>query len=145
MDADLTACAKREALDRALVAAMDAAAREPMRWGVDDCALWCANVLRDALGYDAALRFRDRYRTRIGARRVLGAAGLGEALRLAARRHRWRRIRLGAEQVGDIGLVFTSDAVSTVICRAPGWFVARNEGGFTAIPARAVRIVWAIL
>lgn len=141
MEADL----KRAALERAIAAAMSEAAIAPMQWGRDDCALWCANILKDALGYDGAAKFRGRYRTRIGARRALGAGGLAAALRAAARRHNWRRVACGDEQPGDIGVIAFGDAQATVICRAPGWFVARNEVGFTALPAGAVRIVWAVV
>ncbi|MCK1669444.1 hypothetical protein [Bradyrhizobium sp. 153] len=141
MDAGL----RREALERAVVAAMDAAGRSAMQWGRDDCALWCANILRQVLTYDGAARFRGRYRTKIGAHRVLGKAGLAAALREAARRHKWRRVKPGAELPGDIGLALISGVASTVICRAPGWFVGRNEAGFTALPTSAIRIIWAIV
>src|SRR4051812_21753510 len=67
----------RRSLERALMAAMGSASE--MQWGKDDCALWCANILKDALCYDGAERFRGRYRTRIGAGRVLGKAGLAGA------------------------------------------------------------------
>lgn len=116
-----------------------------MQWGKDDCALWCANILKAALGYDGAERFRGRYRTRRGAGRVLGAAGLAGALRVAARKHKWRRIKVGAEQVGDIGILMLGQVPVTVICRAPGWFVARNEMGWSAMPSNLVRIIWAVV
>lgn len=116
-----------------------------MQWGRDDCALWCANILKDALGYDGAERFRGRYRTRIGARRVLGRQGLAGALRAAARKHSWRRIKVGQEQVGDIGILMLMEVPVTVICRAPGWFVARNEMGWSAMPSKLVRIIWAVV
>lgn len=133
---------KRQALERALGIAMASAGE--MQWGKDDCALWCANILKDALGYDGAERFRGRYRTRIGARRVLGRQGLAGALRAAARKHKWRRIEAGQEQVGDIGILMLMDTPVTVICRAPGWFVARNEMGWSAMPSNLIRIVWAV-
>lgn len=139
MDADVT----RQALERALGAAMGSAGE--MQWGRDDCALWCANILKDALGYDGAERFRGRYRTRIGARRVLGQQGLAGALRAAARKHKWRRIKVGQEQVGDIGILMLMDTPVTVICRAPGWFVARNEMGWSAMPSKLIRIMWAVV
>lgn len=141
MDADVNMRAKLEA---ALLAAM-ADAAVPMQWGRDDCALWCANVLQAALGYDGAARFRGRYRTRIGARRVLDAHGLAGALRAAARKHGWHRIKVGAEQVGDIGILMLGDVPVTVICRAPGWFVARSETGWSAMPAKHVRVIWQIV
>jgi hypothetical protein len=140
MDADV----KREKLEHSLLSAMAAAGE--MIWGNDDCALWCANILKDALGYDAAERFRGRYRTRIGAGRVLGPVGLAGALRTAARCHGWRRIRVGQEAVGDIGIVIIKGIPTTVICRAPGWFVGRNEAGWTALSSVAgLRIIWAVV
>lgn len=136
----------REKLQRALLGAMDSASASEMQWGRDDCALWCANILHQALGYDAALRFRGRYRTRIGAGRVLGAAGLAAALRAAARRHGWHRIDLGGEQTGDIGIAMIGGVPATVICRDRGWFVGRSDVGWTAFPAKAVdlRLIWSV-
>jgi hypothetical protein len=134
----------RDRLEIEVLSAMDRASATPMQWGRDDCALWCADVLRAALGYDAAERFRGRYKTRIGARRVLGRGGLAVALRVAARRFGWRRIKAGEEACGDVGLFKSGGALTTVVCRAPGWFVARNETGFTVIPARSVRVAWAV-
>lgn len=133
---------RRAALECAVLGAMASAGE--MRWGRDDCALWCANILKQALGYDGAERFRGRYRTRLGAKRALGARGLAGALRSAARKHGWRRTNVGAEQVGDIGILMLGPVPVTVICRAPGWFLARNETGWSAMPSKLVRIIWAV-
>jgi hypothetical protein len=134
---------RRVSLERALLSAMACASE--MQWGRDDCALWCANILKDALGYDGAERFRKRYRTRIGARRVLGRGGIAGALRASARLHGWHRIKAGAEQVGDIGIAVLGGIPSTVICRAQGWFVGRNLVGWTAVPANLVRVIWTVI
>lgn len=80
-----------------------------------------------------------------GPQHVLGPAGLAAALRATARKHKWRRIKEGQEQVGDIGLVLLGEVPATVICRATGWFVGRNDAGFRALPSRAVRIIWAVV
>lgn len=141
MDADV----KRTALEVELLAAMQAAAALPMQWGRDDCALWCADILKRALGYDAAEIFRGRYRTRIGAHRVLGGGGLPNALRVASRKHRWRRVKADAADVGDIGLAVVGETVSTVICRKPGWFIGRSEQGWTALPAGMVKLAWSVV
>lgn len=138
MDAHL----KRERLRQELLRAMGTDA--PMQWGVDDCALWCANILHAALGYDAAQSFRGRYGTADEAQRVLGDGGLPHAIRNAARQHNWRRVAPGKECVGDIGLMRTTEVVSTVICRAPGWFIGRSEGGWVAIPSRLVKPIWSV-
>lgn len=136
--------ASRDDLARALLAAMNVTAGE-MRWGVDDCGLWCGNILREAMGYDPCSELRGRYRTRLGARRHLGKGGLPAALRRAARRYGWRRIKQGDEQVGDIGALVAGGASATVICRAPGWFVGRNDGGWAALPTKHVRLIWAVI
>lgn len=136
---------KRCALEVELLAAMQLAAEQPMQWGRDDCALWCADILKAALGYDAAAHFRGRYRTRIGAHRVLGGGGLPHALRLASRRHGWRRVRPERADVGDVGLAVLVGVVSTVICRKPGWFVGRSEMGWTALPASMAKVAWSVV
>ncbi len=138
MDADL----KRENLKEALLRAMEGDA--PMQWGKDDCALWCANILKAALGYDAAILFRGRYDCPEGAQRVLGDGGLPRAIRNAARQHGWRRAAPGKECVGDIALMRSGGSVSTVICRAPGWFVGRSAAGWMAVPTRLVKPIWAV-
>lgn len=149
MDAEL-----RRQLESGVTAAMAQASRDVMAWGKDDCALWCADIIRAVLPYDPARDFRGRYTTRNGARRALGPKGLAGALRRAARRHNWKRISPTMGRPGDVGLAWTTveipkrDAalvLATVICRAPGWFVGRNERGFTAVRAEEVVATWSLL
>lgn len=141
MDTDLT----RAVLERGVLAAMEHAANHAMQWGVDDCSLWCADILKGALGYDAAERFRGRYKTRVGARRVLGKGGLMEALVANAREFGWLPIRRG-EQPGDIAILLgQKGAASAAICRAPGWFVGRELNGYAAIPTKLVSAMWAVI
>lgn len=144
----------RDNLELATIAAMAEASRNVMRWGTDDCALWCADIVRDALGYDLAAPFRGRYHTRRGAMRVLGRGGLKGLLQRTGRARRWRRINPTLAQPGDLGLAWTrvalpgrkpTQVLATVICRADKWFVARNEKGFTAVPARDVAMAWSVL
>lgn len=134
----------RKSLECSLLLAMDATQGE-MRWGVDDCGLWCGNILREALGYDPCGELRGRYRTRLGARRVLGAGGLPAALRRAARRHGWRRAKDGEERAGDVALAVRHGVPAVVICRAQGWFVGRTEAGWMAIPSKDVSMTWAVI
>ena len=143
----------RSALEKAVVAALADAGQSEMQWGVDDCALWAANIIRDALGYDPAKAFRGRYKTRNGARRLLGEAGLIGAMRKAARRHKWKRINPENARAGDMGLIWTTIEVrgkqvatlATVICRDKEWFVGRNELGFTGVRAKNVAAAWSVL
>ncbi len=140
----------RARLEAAVIGAMHRAARKPMEWGIDDCSLWCANAIREALGYDPAKKFRGKYRTRRGATRLLGRGWLKDAARAIVRRHKWKRINSAFAQPGDIGLTWAlapngKPALATVMCRSRGWFVGRNENGYTAIPARDVPITWSVL
>jgi hypothetical protein len=139
----------RAKLETALLAAMDTAASNVMQWGVDDCTLWYANLYRDALGEDLAADFRGRYKTRRGAFKLLGRKGLkGLALRIA-RRKGWQRINPEFAQVGDVGLAYVAQESTAVLalvtCRAHGWFVGRNERGYTALLARDVAAAWSVL
>lgn len=58
-----------------LSAYLERAAARPFEWGTDDCALFIANWVAEALGVDPAADLRGRYRTRLGAARALRRAG----------------------------------------------------------------------
>ncbi|WP_407654382.1 DUF6950 family protein [Bradyrhizobium prioriisuperbiae] len=138
-------CEVRSRLEAAILVAMIDAMAHEMKWGRDDCALWVGNIIREACGYDPAADFRGRYKTKIGAKRKMGKGGLAAIGRSCARKHKWRRINEGAEQVGDVGLTDIGGVLVTVICRAAGWYVGRNESGWTAIKASSVRIAWSVI
>jgi hypothetical protein len=141
MDAELI----RRRLEDAVLAAMDGWCRREARWGHDDCAMACAQPLADVLGYDPAEKFRGRYRSRRGARRVIGKGGLSRALRQAAKTHGWVSIAPHEAQAGDIGIARYKGQTGTVICRAPGWYVWRAEWpGYVAIPAAMVKRAWKV-
>ncbi len=135
-------------LEAAVLDAIDKACAGPLRWGKDDCALWCASALECVLGYDAAADFRGKYRTRRGAKRKMGKGGLAATLRKIARRHGWQAIDPLAAQAGDIGLVEVDyrgeRALACVICRARGWFVGRKDYGVTIVPAKFVRLCFKV-
>jgi hypothetical protein len=146
MDTNVT----RATLESAVLAGMDAAAASPMQWGTDDCALWCANILREPLGYDAAARWRGRYSSRRGAVRALGRSGLVKAIKDTARLRKWKRIDPRQAQAGDVGMAWVNGpdgkpVLATVICRTRGWFVGRSENGWTALKAELVAVAWSVL
>lgn len=142
----------RAQFDSAIAEAMERAASKRMQFGVDDCALWVADIQAPILGYDPATHVRGRYKTRLGSLRVTGTGGLLGQLKLIARRHRWKRIAPTLAQPGDTGLAWTLIEVrgqkvpvlATVICREPGWFFGRNEGGWTGIRAAEVAYAWSV-
>jgi hypothetical protein len=136
-------------LEDEIAAALRQASECPAAWGTDDCALWCADAIRRALGYDPAEDVRG-YSDRDGAMSAVGVLGLGYALRRTARQNGWRRIDPTQALPGDIGVARVPDGAGifwpvTMICRCPGWFVSRASFGFRGVPATAVRIAWAIL
>lgn len=140
----------RARLEDELIMAMRHAAEHPAVWGVDDCALWCAETLRRALGYDAAAAFRTGYTDRQGAAAAVGHLGLGFALRRAARDFGWRKVDPQLAATGDVGLALIPDKhgrfwPTTMICRCRGWFVGRGAYGYTALDARAVRVAWSVV
>lgn len=149
MDANLIA---RERLEEEIIHAMDRACASEVRWGVDDCALWVADIIRAALGYDPAVRFRGRYDDRAGASTALGPLGLGMAISAAAKAHGWPRIEPEAGRVGDVGVTalpvlingVIERRMTTFICRAPGWWVARGVRGYAALPSQAIRFAWSV-
>lgn len=49
--------------------------RTPFAWGSHDCLLLAADWCREHTGLDPAERYRGRYRTELGARRLLARAG----------------------------------------------------------------------
>lgn len=139
----------RNALEKAVVAAMDAATETPMRWGVDDCALWVADIIAPVLGYDPAAEVRGHYKTRRGSMRITGRAGLPRQLRIIAKRHAWKRVPPFLAQPGDVGLAWTmtdgKPVLATVVCRSLGWFVGRAEGGVTLMRDDKVAAAWSVL
>ena len=163
----------RAKLEKAVVSAMDHASKNVMQWCFDDCSMWPAIPLKEVFGYDAVEEYRGLYVDREGALKALGVLGLGYALRRAAKNFKWKRIEPEEAQVGDIGLAIipvripglvwedTEDNFDgekilmermvptpspvTMICRAPGWFVARNETGYTALTHKVVRIAWSVI
>lgn len=142
----------RALFDASIAVAMERASSKRMQYGVDDCALWVADIQAPILDYDPAARVRGRYKTRRGAARIIGRDGLLGQLKQIARRHKWTRIAPTLAQPGDTGLAWTTveangkqvATLATVICRAPGWFFGRNEGGWTALRADKVSVAWSV-
>lgn len=135
----------RHRLEREVIVAMDRAVAQDIRWGVDDCTLWAVEPIRRVLGYDPAERGRGHYKTRRGAARVLGKAGLAGAMCRAARRHGWKKIDPADARPGDLGLILISGLYSMTVCRRKGWFVVRADGGYIGVAAMQQKIAFRVV
>lgn len=115
---------------------------KPMQWGVDDCLLSLADIVKDARGYDPAAYFRDRYSTRRGAllatRTFGGPVG---ALRAAARRHGWKRVEPEHARTGAIAYYSKSHFV---IKHGALWIQRLDVAGFGAEPRLPIERAWRI-
>ena len=62
--------------ERRLVQAVESVRRKPFSWGTHDCATWAFDIRRDLTGgEDIAASWRGRYRTALGAHRVMKRLG----------------------------------------------------------------------
>jgi len=62
--------------ERRLTEAIDAARQTPFVWGAHDCAIWAFDLRRDLTGgEDVAALWRGRYRTALGAYRIMKRIG----------------------------------------------------------------------
>lgn len=139
----------RDRYETEILTALDAIDERPAQWGVDDCALWVANIVKRVTGVDPAATWRGNYADRDGATAVLGSLGLGFAIRQAAKTMGWRHIDANEADTGDIGIIMVptpdgSKRPMTMICRVRGWFVGRSEDGFLVLDASAVKSAWAV-
>ena len=58
-----------------LVRALDDRRSTPYAWGSNDCATFAAGMIAAVTGQDFAAAFRNRYKSQVGARRMLKAHG----------------------------------------------------------------------
>jgi hypothetical protein len=108
------------------------AARTPFRWGERDCCLWIADWLIACGHPDPAAEWRGRYRTAIGAGRILAKrAGLLSLVTTQAENTGLAKIETPAQ--GDVGVVLGRDQDGRVkpaaaICTGPRWAVLTVVG-----------------
>lgn len=110
------------------------AAREPFQPGRWDCLMTLANWVDVATGRDPARDLRGRYRTVMGAARIVEASGGPLALvsRLA-RRSGLRRV--STAEPGDVGLVWIRGHGSFGAVRGMnGRWVVKLDRGLTSYP-----------
>lgn len=95
----------------------------PFAWGLHDCALWAADAIEAQLGVDPAHALRGRYRTHLGARRLLAPLGGLAGVAGAVLGPSLRSPLLAC--TGDVG--FTSQG-ALAVCAGETWLVATAQG-----------------
>jgi hypothetical protein len=103
-----------------------------------------ANVHLAATGSDPVARWRGRYKTAKGMRRVMGPAGLLGCVRQVARARRWKRIPGSRALIGDIGLAECPTGVAVVRKLHRNAWIGRNDMGWSLLPTDAVRVAWSV-
>lgn len=142
----------REKIAEEIERAIDRAEGRPTEWGADDCMLWVANILRDALGADPAEPFRGRYWTERTALQVIGKGGLPAAVRRQCRALGWPGIRkIDRAEFGDIGVArnATTGAHSCVLRynadrSGRGFWIGRANRGIALVPDALVGVAWRV-
>lgn len=103
----------------------------PFVWGVSDCCLAAADVVRDLVGVDPMAELRGTYSTAGEARdRLLAAGGYEAGLRAAGFRP------VSRPEVGDVGLTWCR---AMAVCVGDRW-AAKTERGLLLV--RSVRRAW---
>lgn len=119
--------------------------RSEMVWGKDDCALAIANIDKIVLGYDPAQDFRGRYKTERGAKRVLGKSGLIGALRRAAKRYHWLRVKVSPLlPSGTRGIAILPLGPTVMIKYSKGFWVGRSSEGFASVGDDDIKYAWQV-
>lgn len=122
--------------DLALRAYLEDGLSRPFRWGVDDCILWPADWAVMLGRPDPAAKFRGRYRTAIGARRIIkrhgGLASLVTSVMGAP------ALPGSVPAPGDVGLVGGAtadpDELTGAICAGINLWAVRAGGALRLAP-----------
>lgn len=148
MDANLIRDRIAEEIERAI----DRAEGRVVAWGSDDCMMWAANILRDALGHDPAEPFRNRYSCHTDALKVIGEGGLPAAVRRQCKALGWRGIRKReTAEIGDFGVMrnLTTGDHSCVLRyntdrAGRGFWIGRADRGVALVPTDRVPVAWRV-
>lgn len=95
-------------------------AARPFAWGACDCCTWPAEWCRLVTGMDPSAPLRDRYRTKIGAKRHIARAG-GLVPLIADHMAAAGIPETDEPQPGDLGVVVTAQGQAMAIRTASGW------------------------
>ena len=134
-----------------LIAVVNARRTTPFAWGRHDCALFACEAARAVSGIDFAAGLRGRYRSAIGAARVLhraGGGGRGGAAARIARAHGCAEVPPACAQAGDIVLIDALDpggrrGEALAVCLGAR-LAAAGPDGLAFPPAEAAKRAWRV-
>jgi hypothetical protein len=129
---------RTEGWERLLAEHIEAARHTPFRWGTHDCALWCADWVRQATGQDFGGTWRGTYSTGAGAARAMKRQGFAGPADVADA-HLTRRPTARARR-GD--LLLNSDGGLGVCHGTHGHFL--TETGVTRYPVSLCTAAWGV-
>jgi len=90
---------------------------QPFVWGENDCALFTCDWIIILTGADCAAELRGRYRTALGASRLLRRfGGLERLIEGNAEEFGWKEIPVRAAQRGDIVIAFLPENRAAMPC-----------------------------
>jgi len=123
-----------------LAALFAASAARPFEWGRFDCCLFAADAVQAVTGHDPAADLRGRYRSKLGAARVLGRFG-GVAGVAAARAG--LEVPPAMAQPGDVGLSHHQPGQPALaVWGGSAWHAVGAGAGLVVVPASAVVRAW---
>lgn len=119
---------------------IQAASERPFCWGESDCCLFVADVCLAVCDKDPASAYRGRYRTEIGAKRVLAKTHGSIAAALDVL---FERVPVAMAQRGD-ALVFDGPQGQTAAVMWAGQVWAMTEQGARPIPDVVPLFAWRV-
>lgn len=119
--------------ERRLAAYLSHSARKPFAWGSHDCCLFVAGWIEAERGECPAGGFRGRYRTALGAARLIHRAG-GFTPFLARLAATAGLCRTEAPRPGDVGVVDAGGEPVAAIRTRIGWAAIKSSGGYAVRP-----------
>ena len=115
-----------------LTAYLSVVARQPLAYGVHDCALFAAGAVAAMTGEDIAAPYRGRYSTLRGGLRVLRRDGLDDHVALARARLPLRGVVNALP--GDVAICTGTDGLALGIVQGQGVYVLQPSGGIGILP-----------
>jgi len=130
---------RREDWPSHLAHELEAAYKRPFVWGEHDCCLFAANVVMAMTGIDGAADLRGRYKTRVGAARVIAKhGGLFGVVNEICARHGFIEINPKSAQRGDVVLLENDGAEALGIAAGTRIAAAGPDGLMYVAWSRAI-------